>query len=280
SESDRCWARISRADLRFLTDDEAGLNADPSILLDDYEHALLGLEPFYRGAAIGQLQLFAAIGVRAAIAEALIAALHRDEQPAAAPPHLVLFAGHQIDEPGRTPPRFPARAEQAARELLREHLVRLREQHGSLLLLASAAPGADILAHEVCAELGVPTLLCLPMPLENVAALAFGTRDAWRNRLLALARQHGEAIRVLQDGPELPRWRNEGKPELWQRGIRWIVHSAQAWHCSTRTLLALWDGDDHDASTGGVAEVVRQVRETGAFAIELIDSRQLLDRTA
>lgn len=276
SESDRCWARISRADLRFLTGNEADLRADPSILLDDYEHALLGLEPFYRGAAIGQLQLFAAIGLRAAIAEALIAALHRDELPAAAPPHLVLFAGHQIDETGRRPPRFPAYTEEAARKLLREHLVRLRAQHGPLLLLASAAPGADILAHEICAELGIPTLLCLPMPLENVSALAFGKRDDWRNRLLTLARQHAEAIRVLQDGPELPRWLNERNPELWQRGIRWIVRSAQAWRCSARTLLALWDGDENDSSTGGVAEVVRQARETGAFTIEWIDSRQLL----
>jgi hypothetical protein len=48
--------------------------------------------------------------------------------------------------------------------------------------LGSAAPGADILAHEVCAELGLKSTICLPMPAEDYARMTFEDLDVWRTR--------------------------------------------------------------------------------------------------
>lgn len=113
-----------------------------------------------------------------------------------------------------------------------------------LLELASAAPGADILVHEVCAELGLPRVLCLPMKVDQVAALYFGAGlDGWRNRLLALGQMHAGKARVLQDGPELPRWLDERKT---------------------------------DTRSGGTVHLVRLARGTGLFELHLMDCRSLL----
>ena len=65
--------------------------------------------------------------------------------------HLVVFTGHGIDVSG-APPRFPASAEGKARALIAERLndtaIAAPMPSKSLTVLASAAPGADILAHE------------------------------------------------------------------------------------------------------------------------------------
>ena len=276
---DRKWAAISEVDLRFLSDDEAALRADPSGLVAQYESALAGCEPFFRDAAIGQLELFASVGLRADVAEAVVAALRRAAPPAAGSPvrpHLVVFAGHVIDAPTRVPARFPAAAEPRARELIRERLLALKARHPALVVLASAAPGADILVHELCAELGLASVLCLPMPARDVAAQSFGTLDGWRNRLTAVAQRHGDDARVLQDGPELPRWLDPRKVGLWERGNRWTLRSAEAWDCDGRTLLALWDRDESNEATGGTGHVVRLARQAGVFEIDIIDSRALL----
>jgi hypothetical protein len=279
NEDDRKWAAISEVDLRFLVDDEATLQTDPSGIAAQYESALTGCKPFFRDAMISQLELFALVGLRADVAQAVIAELRRAALPEAeAPisPHLVVFAGHAIDEPMREMPRFPATAEPRARELILERLVALQARHAALVVLASAAPGADILVHEICAELKVPTVLCLPMPARVVAAQSFGTLDGWRNRLSAVAQRHGGNARVLQEGPELPLWLDPRKAELWERGNRWMIRSAEAFDCDGRTLLALWDKDEGNQATGGTAHLVRLARQSGLFEIDVIDSRTLL----
>jgi len=40
-------------------------------------------------------------------------------------------------------------------------------------------------------------------------------------------------------------------------------------------LLVLWDGQD-DGRNGGTAQMVRMAKSLGRFALEVIDSRQLL----
>jgi hypothetical protein len=189
---------------------------------------------------------------------------------------VLVFAGHTIDRPGRPTPRFPASAEAQARELIRAKLLVYKQDGVELVVLASAAPGADILVHEVCQELGVKSLVCLPMPEQEVARVAFnGIDDRWRNRLLALLEQPGMKPRVLQSEAELPRWLRQRAPDPWERGNRWVISTARAWEAERRTLLALWDGDDAGGATGGTAHVVRLARAVG-LRVEEIDSRQLL----
>ena len=57
----------------------------------------------------------------------------------------IVFAGHRIDEPGRAEPRFPADKEPRARELIRDALEKRQASGAKLKVLASAAPGSDII---------------------------------------------------------------------------------------------------------------------------------------
>jgi hypothetical protein len=53
-------------------------------------------------------------------------------------------------------------------------------------VLSSAAPGSDILCHEICRELGIDSTICLPMPKESFGRLVFGDEENWRARFLEL----------------------------------------------------------------------------------------------
>ena len=110
--------------------------------------------PWFIGSATGQLKLFASLGIRAELANAIVAELGPPEdQPGppkdplrVSPPPpsaIVIVAGHRIDEPGRTPARFPEGAAQAVKEQLRQKLaaiVAFNKEAGGIRVLASAAP--------------------------------------------------------------------------------------------------------------------------------------------
>lgn len=71
-EGDKEWARISRADLRFLCDDAARLQANPAGLVGAYRQAVPEPDTFAWGAVTGQLALFASLGFRAGVARHVI----------------------------------------------------------------------------------------------------------------------------------------------------------------------------------------------------------------
>jgi hypothetical protein len=146
-------------------------------------------------------------------------------------------------------------------------------------VLASGAPGADILAHEVCAELGLRSIMCLPMPADAVVPLAFAGLDAWRTRFLNLwnVQQKQQCNLVLSDQPGLPRWLQRSGVDPWERGNRWVMKLAQAWGAQRLTLLAFWDGKEAGNAPGGTGHMVSLARKTGNLHIKIIDSNQLLD---
>jgi len=273
------WAAIADADLLLLTLPEEALRADPAVLVQAYRDALPANKPFAWDATRGQLALFAQLGLRAEAARAVMQALARPApEQAARSEHLVVFSGHGIDAEG-APPRFPAAAEGKARSLIAERLRALRQGLAageSLTVLASAAPGADILVHEACAELGIASRLCLPMAADRVARHAFAAADHWRTRFLAVVKAHEADLLQLGDDGELPRWL-AGRPGIdpWERGNRWVMQLAESWGSRRVTLLALWDGAD-DGRNGGTAQMVRMARALGRFELDLVDSRQLL----
>jgi hypothetical protein len=277
-DDERLWADIADADLLFLTVPDEEWQADPSLLVQAYRDAIPPTKRFAWDATSGQLALFAQLGHRAEAVQAVMQAFERPvSSKASSGEHLVVFAGHAIDAAG-APPRFPAAAEDKARVLIAERLRALQQgltEGEHLTVLASAAPGADILVHEVCAELGVDSRLCLPMPAEAVAQQAFAAADRWRTRFLAVVKAHEKGLLQLADDAELPRWL-QGRPGLdpWERGNRWVMQQAQAWGAQRVTLLALWDGQD-DGHTGGTAHMVRMARALGRFELDIIDCRPL-----
>jgi hypothetical protein len=273
----RLWADISEGDLIFLTEPEQALRADPGLVVETYRAAIPANKRFAWDATRGQLELFATLGIRAEVAQAVIGAL--DPGPAEQGKrarHLVVFSGHTIDRPGAAAPRFPASAETQARALIADHLRRLRSADEEMVVLASAAPGADILLHEVCAEEKLEHWLCLPLAAEVVAREVFALDDRWRARFFAVVK--ALATKTLQLGDDLqgPRWLRARGVDPWERGNRWVLQLASTWGAERVTLLALWDGDEAPGATGGTAQMVRLARRTGTIAVDVIDSRQLL----
>jgi hypothetical protein len=266
------WARISEADVLFLTSD------NNRRVEKAYQTAFAKSSPFEWDAAKGQLELFADLGVRPDRARAVIAAVGTvlGEEPESRPTHVVVFAGHQVDEPGRVKPRFPADRAVRARALIKTAMERVLDKANEFVGLGSASPGADILWHEVCAELGLKTVVCLPMPWVDHARCVFGSHDDWRRRFLDLVEEKGRQVLTLSDRDGLPRWLERRGMDPWVRGNEWVMQMARAWGADKITLVAFWDGREEGVGPSGTAQVVRLARDAGNVRIESIDSTQLL----
>jgi hypothetical protein len=273
---DRIWAEVSKIDVLFLTaqNDKRVVNRYRDTIPDD--------QPFVWDAARGQLQLFAELGVRAGRAEKVIAEVDRKfagrtaERPER-PLHVVLFAGHPVDSPGR-PPRFPASRADRAKILIRDALTTLLSGDLECLAFASGAAGGDVLFHEVCDELTVRSILCLPMPADEYSSRTFRDVDDWRARFLALLDRARERDGVLElsDQEGLPRWLSGTSVNAWERGNRWMLQMGLAAGAKRITLLALWDGQPSGDDLGGTAQMVELARAAGVVDVKVIDSRQLL----
>lgn len=271
---DLVWANISRADLLFLTE-----KRDQRVV-QAYRDAVPKSDAFAWDAAKGQLQLFASLGIRAERAMGIIAELDAYVEPPKSVPglHLVVAVGHRIDEPGRAVPRFPANREQQARSLIRSALEKLKASESALRVLASAAPGTDIIVHEACNDLGIESSVCLPMPPAEFAGSVFGSLDGWRSRFLKLL--NGRQPLCLSDQEGLPRWLQASGFDPWERGNRWVLEMAQTSGASKITLLALWDRNDMGDARGGTADMVRIAEKAGVFDVQVIEAGQLLTTDA
>lgn len=224
------------------------------------------------------VEVFAKLGVRAEFADAALAAVNGviaarpvPEQGAEPPTRVLLFSGHMIDDPRRPTPRFPPTkaAEDRAREMLRQAIV--AEQGlccGKIVGVAGGACGGDILFHEACAELGIPTRLHLALPRERycVASVQQGGPD-WVERYYRLCARL--APRVMMDDDVLPKWlRGKRGYDIWQRANLWMLFNAMALRGKELTLIALWDTGD-GSGPGGTDEMVAEVRASGHKLLRL-----------
>jgi hypothetical protein len=274
NDKERVWLNISRADLMFLSS-----AIEMSRVVEAYDSAVPLNDLFAWDAAKGQLQLYQNIGFRADAANAVIrqvdarfgSKVKEDEL------QVVIFAGHQVDEAGRATPRFPASRETQARDLIHEQLAKLAKQAERPRVLASAAPGADIICHEVCAELGIESIVCLPMPNDDFSRNLFpGDLDAWRTRFLELVRRRIPIVN-LSGEPGLPRWLlSSSGVNPWERGNRWVLEMARASSERPAKLIALWDGKLNSDKPGGTGHMVRIAREAGSVDVLVIDANQLV----
>jgi tetratricopeptide (TPR) repeat protein len=100
-----------------------------------------------------------------------------------APPNVVAFAGHMIDNPSRTTPRFPAAIEHQVKESIRHSIRTLNARIG----YCSLACGSDILFVETMIEEGGEVNLFLPFAQEDFikTSLAFAGQQ-WVTRFYNL----------------------------------------------------------------------------------------------
>ncbi len=282
------WADISAADLRCLTAD------NPEWVASGYEEALGGASDFAAEAARQQLALYKELGVLKATIEAVEAVVplappQKEEAGQGAAEGVLIFTGHMVDAPGREKPRFPRteEAEKAARAAIKEAVEkRMRSEAGVRTGFAGGASGGDILFHEVCAELGIPTQLYLAIPPERyVAASVQKAGPGWVERFWRIQQAHedGKSLRVLSSAEDvtdereyLPVWLRS-KPDygIWQRNNLWMLYNAlAAGGARNLTLVALWDGEETGDGPGGTSDLVRKVQDRGARA-EVIDTKQV-----
>jgi hypothetical protein len=171
----------------------------------------------------------------------------------------VLFTGHMIDAATRAEPRFPARAEGPARVAIREAVLRLRGGGEPTVGIAGGASGGDLLFHEVCAELGVPTRLRLALPADQFVqqSVAPAGKD-WVLRFEKLLEQLGPHVRVMAEGDGLLDGATEN---IWQRANLWMIEEARRL-APRRVLLALWDGRGGDGP-GGTENLLQEAARFG-----------------
>jgi hypothetical protein len=282
-DPNRVWAEVSKADVLFLSD-----KGDQRVA-NRYRDTIPRDNSFVWDAAKGQLQLFVDLGVRAGRAGKIIEEVERKlaetavragtVTPAPKPLHVVLFAGHRVDAPGRPRPRFPSNRADLAKTLIARALASVASADREVVGYASAAPGGDLLFHEACADLGVRSIPCLPMPPEKYSGHTFRELDDWRSRFLALLernRRQGWDVLELSDQEGLPRWLSGTALNPWERGNQWVLQMALASDADRITLLALWDGEQAGDDLGGTAQMVRLAREAGEIDVKVIEARELL----
>lgn len=265
----RIWAEVTSADLFFLTE------ARVSRVVNAYRDAVPRDEFFVWNAVKGQLSLFQALGFKADLAGAVMTALdaHIPPRPQAER-HVIIVAGHRLDEPVRPEPRFPPAAIDRARELIEGKLNGFEAQGVPIEVLASAAPGTDILCHQICRDNQIKSLICLPVPKDDFCRLAFGGLDTWRSAYLDLVRDR--PVLELSDREGLPRWLAGRDVDPWERGNQWVLEIARSSGAKKVTLVALWDGKPTGSARGGTAHMVQIARDAGDIDIVIIEAAQLI----
>jgi hypothetical protein len=261
------WLLISQADYRFLTGKKDAASAAA------YERVLGLAEQFHISSARDQLELFQRAGV---LAERVRLCLNVfPPKPPSFEPlrHAIVFTGHMIDAPERVEPRFPSAKETIAREAIRRQLLSLiTALPGPALGIAGGANGGDILFHEVCAELHIPTRVLLALPEGPFIAESVEHGGAgWILRFGALMKNHSDKNEVQVLGPDkkLPDWMREPENyDIWQRANLWLLEEAFASEARNLSLMALWDGKTGDGP-GGTKDLIDTARARGVNTVLL-----------
>lgn len=98
--------------------------------------------------------------------------------------------------------------------------------------VAGAASGGDILFHEVCAELGIPTHVYLALPENSFINESVAPAEGnWVERFRALLQSKKEKeVRQLAETDEMPKWLRDKDLDygIWQRNNLWMLHNALA----------------------------------------------------
>lgn len=281
------WAEVSLADLRCLT------LTKPQRVVAAYRDALAGAKDFVIYSVSSQLAIYKELGVLSANVEEALKFTGLP-QPAGdgAQGHqrVLIFTGHMLDAPGREQPRFPNKKEcvDLARQKIKEAVeAEMAAGDGVAFGIAGGASGGDILFHEVCTELGVPTQLYLALqsPLYINASVRKAGGD-WVERFRQLnTRLDAEGkVRVLSELNEepadeaehLPAWLRL-KPEynIWQRNNLWMLHNAlAAGGDDCVTLIALWDKEPTGDGPGGTSDLVEKAERRGAKTV-ILDTKAL-----
>jgi len=152
---------------------------------------------------------------------------------------VIALAGRRIDAPGVVTPRFPLGNVDIVRDRIRILLEELRPK----TLVCSAGCGADLLALEVSAELGLRRRVVLPFPVDRFLLTSVADRPGdWAGRYSAAM----SAVEAM--GDLLVLGQDESDAEAYARVNRVILE--EAWMAAAAMqdeirAVAVWDGRSH-----------------------------------
>ena len=265
------WIAQSLADFKFLT------ASRPGPVVRAYEQALTGQPELVGEAVRKQLSMYQELGLFEDRIQRILEALPA-VAPAAAPRRTILFTGHQIDFPGRPEARFPAEKEPEARAAIRAAIEQVLARHSSAVGIAGCASGGDILFHEVCGELGIPTTPYLAVPPDiYVSRSVAAAGPEWVQRFWTI--QSRTPAPVLARNVQMPGWlRHRPGYSLWQRNNLWVLNEALSAGARNVTLVALWNGQ-HGDGPGGTSDMISKAAERGAET-RVLSTTKLFDLPA
>ena len=148
-------------------------------------------------------------------------------------PAVAALAGRRIDALDAEVPRFPStETEYVTRKLLYRFRLERVER-----LVCSAACGADILALEAAAELGIPATLVLPFASSIFRETSVTDRPGnWGERfdgLVAAARNRGDLVELRQD---------PGDESAFAAANDRIIHTASTSATYRHLAFVVWEG--------------------------------------
>jgi hypothetical protein len=266
------WVPPSEAQYKLLTSEKVAFVRNAYMAAKN-----VGGSGFAVEAEAAQVAIFHSLGLFLENCKAALEALgltqadlQEADQPKQPQPRdrIIVATGHRADALDRPPPgRFPNTPEciAAARQWLQEALKTEKDATiaGSVSGIGGAASGTDLLFHEVCAELGIRTVIVLPIPIEDYCrkSVADGGPD-WVERFIKLVAVNPPI--VLSDTDEVPVWaRTIHNYSVFQRGNIWMIENALLYPNADVTLLALWNGKAGDGP-GGTADMVKLAEAQGA----------------
>ncbi len=178
----------------------------------------------------------------------------------------ILFTGHMIDAKDRKNARFPASEEKMVRKEIQMRLLTLKEKFPNASGIAGGACGGDILFHELCMEMNIPSEIYLALPITEFKkkSVSFAGNN-WNERFDKLTGQLPVHILPLSF---------ENEKNVWEKANRWMLNDALKDGGEHMALIALWDGKAGDGG-GGTEHMVNIAKQEKAIVV-IIDINKIL----
>jgi hypothetical protein len=193
---------------------------------------------------------------------------------------VILFAGHMVDAPGRSVPRFPPALVPAAAQRIAAALATLDAGPDDLGLTQGAA-GGDLLFAEAALARSVPLQFLQPFGeaefIERSVRPVCDGED-WVARYRAVAARLASPPQCMPPpaadaATGCAEHDSPAHDNPFERCNRWLLDTALACGGEHVWLLCLWDGQGGDGA-GGTAHMVSEVQRHHGHVIH-IDSRRL-----
>ncbi len=162
--------------------------------------------------------------------------------------YIILFSGHMIDDKNRTTERFPDYKTKQVKNNIKAYLKQFAH---SGLAIASGASGGDILFHESCMELGIPSEIYLA---EDI--------DAFRKDSVSNAGKDWEKRfdKIINKLPVhiLPEEYKNVVGNIWEQTNIWIMDTAITLHKKENKkiiLLTIWN-EIYEGKLGGTEHFI------------------------